>query len=150
MTFRTTGMHHFGVVVSDLERSVRFYEDVFGARKEWEMEASGEAVSALTRVPGSDVRIAFLRLPNAGLELFEYRRPPGRPYPLQPNDVGRSHLCLEVDDIDAAYARLQELDVECHFPPQRIDEGVLAGLRFFDFSDPDGVPIEIYQTRPGA
>jgi catechol 2,3-dioxygenase-like lactoylglutathione lyase family enzyme len=143
--FRTRGLHHQGITVSDLDRSVRFYSEVFGATVDWEIEASGEGISELTRVPEADIRVALLRLPYGNIELFEYRNPDGRPYELRSNDVGAAHLCLEVDDVEAAYDRLQELGVTCRFPPQVAESGRIAGYRYFYFDDPDGLPVELLQ-----
>lgn len=148
-TNRATGLHHFGVTVSDLDRSARFYEDVFDVRSEWELEVSGEEVSQAVRVEGADVRMAFLRLPNAGLELLEYRNPGGRTYDRRNNDVGAAHLCLEVADIGAAYERLQARGAECYTTPQLVGGGALAGYRFFFFEDPDGLVVELLQPPAG-
>jgi len=140
---RAGGLHHVGITVSDLDRSLRFYADVFGGELEWQIEGEGEGVEAISRVPGGSMRVASLKLPYGRLELFEWRNPPGRANDRDLNDIGATHICFEVDDLDAAYARLQELEVPCWYPPQDVTEGPLAGLRFFYFEDPDGLKVEL-------
>jgi catechol 2,3-dioxygenase-like lactoylglutathione lyase family enzyme len=143
---RGTRLHHVGVTVPDLDRSIRFYADVFGAELEWDLTVEGDAAAGLTRVPGADLRFVSLRFAHGSIELFEFRGgAPGRPNDRALNDVGVHHLCLEVDDIEAVHRRLVELDLPCWTEPQLIEEGSLAGLRFFMFEDPDGQLVEILQ-----
>lgn len=139
----TTGLDHHGLTVVDAERSARFYEDVFGATREWDIEMAGEAVAEATQVPGADLRVILLSFGNAKLELFEYRNSGAGPYAGRSDQIGATHLGLEVEDIDAAYARLQELGVPCRMPPQHVAEGPLAGLSWFYFTDPDGLLVEL-------
>jgi catechol 2,3-dioxygenase-like lactoylglutathione lyase family enzyme len=149
-TVRTKGLEHWGYTVSDAERTARFYEDVFGAKREWAIEMEGDEVAEMVRVPGADVRVVLLSFGNAAIELFEYRNEGGRGHDRRADDIGAGHLCLEVEDVDAAYARLQELSVPCRFPPVHVDEGPLAGLSFFYFDDPDGLPVELLARRGSA
>ena len=143
---RAIGLHHQGLTVSDVERTASFYEDVFGAERVWELELSGPDVAKSARVPGADIKIVFISFQNAGLELFQYRKPDGRPYELSNNDVGATHVCIEVDDIDAAYERLCDLDITCFAPPKLIEGGPVDGVKFFFFADPDGLAVELYET----
>ena len=147
----TIGLHHHGFTVSDLDRSVQFYCDAFGAKVEFIVEFGGEGPSKLVRVPGAEMRVASLLFDRGALELFQYLNPPGRPYDRTAADVGTSHLCLEVDDIEQAYARVQSLGIECRYPPQHVYEGPRAGLSFFYLHDPDGLPVELlqYHRSPG-
>lgn len=141
------GLHHHGFTVSDLDRSVEFYEKAFGAEREWIVEFGGERPSEMVNVPGADMRVASLRLPHGWLEIFEFISPDGRPYDRTAADVGASHLCLEVDDVEAAYEWMKELGVECRYPPQHVHEGPRAGISFFYVYDPDGLPVELLQIR---
>jgi catechol 2,3-dioxygenase-like lactoylglutathione lyase family enzyme len=136
------GLHHVGLTVSDLDRSVAFYSELFGGEKEWTIEAD-DPEGALTRVPGAAMTVTSLRLPYGNLELFEFEGPDGRDDQRRLNDIGVSHICIEVDDVDAVYAEALERGVECWYPPKESTEGPLAGLRFFYLVDPDGVPVEV-------
>jgi catechol 2,3-dioxygenase-like lactoylglutathione lyase family enzyme len=141
---RATRLHHMGIAVSDLDRSVAFYADVFGIEVDSTFEVSAQHALRVARVD-ADCRGAILRLPNAALELLEFAATDARPYELRNCDVGAAHPCLEVEDIDAAYARLQARGADCFTPPLPIDDGALAGYRWFYFRDPDGLLVELFQ-----
>lgn len=51
------------------------------------------------------------------------------------------HLAFEVDDIEEAVQKLQNQGVAVE--PVRIDE--TTGKRFTFFSDPDALPLELYE-----
>ena len=51
------------------------------------------------------------------------------------------HLAFEVDDVAAAVGEVEGKGVACE--PIRTDE--YTGKRFVFFSDPDGLPIELYE-----
>ena len=51
------------------------------------------------------------------------------------------HLAFEVDDVAAAVGEVEGKGVACE--PIRSDE--YTGKRFVFFSDPDGLPIELYE-----
>jgi catechol 2,3-dioxygenase-like lactoylglutathione lyase family enzyme len=141
---RATRLHHMGITVSDLDRSVAFYADVFDVHVDSTFEVPATFAAEVSRVD-ADCRGAILALPNASLELLEYADANRRPYMLRNCDVGAAHPCFEVNDIDAAYARLQARGADCFTPPLPIDEGALTGYRWFYFKDPDGLVIELFE-----
>lgn len=142
---RATRLHHMGIAVSNLERSLEFYADLFDLHAESSFEVERDFVARVTRVDGAEVRGAFLPLPNGGLELLEYRGPQLSAYALRNCDVGAAHPCFEVDDIDAAYARLTALGADCYTEPLPIEGGALDGYRWFYFADPDGLLVELFE-----
>lgn len=82
-----------------------------------------------------------LALPGGSeLELFSFPDAPRRPS--YPEAQGLRHLAFAVDDLDAEITRLSGHGVVCE--PVRVDE--LTGRRFTFFQDPDGLPIELYET----
>ena len=74
------------------------------------------------------------------IELFSFPTPP--PRPSQPEAAGLRHLAFAVADLDGAVQRLAAQQVLCE--PVRVDE--LTGRRFTFFSDPDGLPLELYEV----
>ena len=122
------GVHQIAIIGSDYARSRRFYVDVLGlpvlhevyreARDSWKCD---------------------LDAGNARIELFSFPAPP--PRPSRPEACGLRHLSFVVRDIDAEVARLAKHDVACE--PIRVDE--YTGQRFTFFSDPDGLPLELYE-----
>jgi catechol 2,3-dioxygenase-like lactoylglutathione lyase family enzyme len=139
-------MHHLGIPVRDLRRSLAFYQDVFGIDAEFISEGAGPELSRAVGVPDTHLSFAFIALGNTVLELLEYHAPKGRDYDRRNCDVGAMHVAFEVPDIEEAYERLRKKGLTFNAPPIRIEEGPLAGSAFAYFSDPDGVQLEIFET----
>jgi catechol 2,3-dioxygenase-like lactoylglutathione lyase family enzyme len=139
------GIQHVGVPVRNMARSLAWYRDVFELEPEFTMEADGPDTSAAVQLPEVRITAAFLNVGNTYLELLEYHEPVGEDFALRNCDVGAIHICFDVDDIDAAYARLSARGAEFSAPPAAIDEGPLAGYRFAYFRDPDGIQFELFE-----
>jgi catechol 2,3-dioxygenase-like lactoylglutathione lyase family enzyme len=146
-------VHHVGITVRNLDASLAWYTQVFGLT-DTGMRAggAGEATSQAMRVPGADLKVAFLRVADqVCIELIEYNNPQGRDYELGNNDVGAMHLCFEVEDINETYERLKSAGVSLHHEPIHLDSsaGDLAGYAFMYFRDPDGLTLELYELPRG-
>jgi catechol 2,3-dioxygenase-like lactoylglutathione lyase family enzyme len=127
------GLHHAGVVVSDLEASAAFYAEMFGA-------------SAGLRVDEEPFSLVMLDLGNAFVELLVFRPPVrGAPVP-HGNAVGAGHVALAVDDVAGAYERLRGRGVRFESAPRRIEAGPSAGHVIAFCLDPDGNRIELIQA----
>lgn len=122
-------VHHIAVICSDYERSKRFYTEVLGF----------EIVRETFRAARGSWKLDLSLQGNYIIELFSFPDPP--PRPSRPEAQGLRHLAFEVDDVDAAVNALQAKQVNTE--PVRVDE--LTGKRFTFFSDPDGLPLEIYE-----
>ncbi|MGK5733974.1 VOC family protein [Streptomyces sp. URMC 124] len=119
------GVDHVIHTVADVDASAAFFTDVLGA------EETG-------RTPEGDV---VLRLaPGARIVLT-----PGAPAgPPRNSDIGGRHLAFDVDDVDAAAARLGAVPgVRLLGAPETIAEGPLTGDRWLYFTTPTGIPMEI-------
>ena len=92
---------HVAIVVSNIERALVFYRDILGI-------TPGE----IKEVPTEQVRIAFLPIGGPGgseIELIEPTTPDSSLSKfLEKRGEGLHHICLEVDDIDAALAEMKE------------------------------------------
>lgn len=125
-----TGLHHVAIIASDYERSKAFYVEVLGfsiVREVWRAERRSWKCD--------------LTIDGAQIELFTF--PAAPPRPSRPEALGLRHLAFTVEDIDAEVARLAMHGIPCE--PIRIDEH--TGQRFTFFADPDGLPLELYETR---
>jgi catechol 2,3-dioxygenase-like lactoylglutathione lyase family enzyme len=80
-----TGLNHVSVVAQDLETSIRFYEDVFGAR----------------RIPTPEFGYPVQWLAVGGAQLHLFDRPDDAPV--------YHHFALTVDDLEVVYARARDL-----------------------------------------
>ncbi|MEU7620487.1 VOC family protein [Micromonospora rifamycinica] len=153
---RVTRVNHIGVPVSDLARSVRWYEDVLGiAPTGVTISASNPAIGAVVEVENPSMRASFaLAGDNVLLELIQYDSPRPRPFTGRNCDVGVIHLCFEVDDLDAAHRELVARGVHVNADPvvlqdgENMDVGTLAGTKILYLRDPDGIPLELFEL-PG-
>jgi catechol 2,3-dioxygenase-like lactoylglutathione lyase family enzyme len=120
---------HVGLNVSDIDRSKRFYQDVFG-------------FEVIRESQQDDRRFAFLG-DGSKLLLTLWQQSSGRFEKARP---GLHHLSFQVDSIDEvkeAEARLRSLKVPLIYDgivPHA--EGAQSGGIFFE--DPDGMRLEIY------
>jgi catechol 2,3-dioxygenase-like lactoylglutathione lyase family enzyme len=143
------GLHHTGIVVSDLERSIDFYGGVLGLEMLTEPSPVFDApeLGEALGVPGAALRMATFRVGDDTLELLEYSAPPSPvDAPLPQNATGAHHVALHVDDIDATCEALVARGVNFLSAPNAIDEGVLQGWRWVYFTDPDGITLELVEV----
>lgn len=116
------GIHHTAISTGDMERALRFYRDLLGFTEVFSStwEVGTEEVDRIVGLQNSSARVVMLKAGNACIELFQYETP--RPKPSEANrpvcDHGITHLCLQVTDIDAEYARLKAAGMVFHCPPQ--------------------------------
>ncbi len=140
------GIHHTAISTGNLERALAFYRDLLGFRVLFEFAwPQGTAVAdAITGLQQSSARAVMLHAGNAVIELFQYETPTPRPGdPQRPvADHGITHICLDVTDLDAEYARLTAAGMRFHCPPQDIG----MDLRTTYGRDPDGNVIELQEV----
>ena len=95
---------HVAIIVRNIEQALVFYRDTLGITP-----------SEIKEVPTEEVRIAFLPMGGPGgseLELIEPTTPNSSLTRfLEKRGEGLHHICLEVGDIDAALAEMQEKGV---------------------------------------
>jgi catechol 2,3-dioxygenase-like lactoylglutathione lyase family enzyme len=138
-------MHHVGITVRDLEESLQWYERVFDVQREFVAEGSGPELSRAVGVPDADLRFAFLRFGSCVVELLCYSNDREETFDRSNADVGSTHVCIEVPDLQKAYDDLRAKGVEFLAPPLHIDDGPLAGGSFVYLKDPNGVTLELSQ-----
>ena len=126
-------IHHVGVVVNDLEKSISFWNDVLRF-----------PLMNVEEVPSHQVKVAFLRTGESDIELVA-RLDGGKNTQLvqSKKETGLDHLCLEVEDLEQALEWLKKKDVKL------IDqEPVVLPGRKIAFVHPDaadGVLLEFYE-----
>jgi glyoxylase I family protein len=142
------GTAHFSFTVSKLETSIEFYQGILGLELIGTMERKGDEISRIVGLSDAHLRIAFLLLPNSAgitLELIEYVSPRGAPIDVRPCNPGVSHLCFKVDDLQSAYSALRRKGVRFRSDPVEVTSGMNKGAKTVYFSDPDGIPLEMFQ-----
>jgi lactoylglutathione lyase len=148
-------LHHTGLTVAELDRSVAFYRDLLGCEILSTQEKEGGYLAAIVGYPDAHVRMAHLRVPGSEhvIELFQYLSPPGDRADVEPRNIGASHLCFIVDDLEALYDSLLGRGVTSFVsPPIEVDTGINRGGLALYLRDPDGITVELFQpaaTSPG-
>lgn len=123
-------VHHIAIICSDYPKSKAFYTEVLG------MDVLAEHYRAERDSYKTDLALNG----NYIVELFSFRNPP--PRPTGPEAAGLRHLAFAVDDIDACVRELETKGVA--HEDIRVDP--FTGRRFVFFKDPDGLPIEFYES----
>lgn len=141
------GFHHAAISTPNLDRSVRFYKELFGCTvvREFGWPAGIPEADALTGLRDSAARAVMLKLGDSYLEIFEFSSPTPKPGdPDRPAcDHGITHICLEVRDSQAEYTRLKAAGMGFHAPPQAQEGGFVTYGR-----DPDGNIVELLEFAP--
>ena len=138
--------NHTGQVVADLDRSKRFYQEVFGFKYWYEVTPPDEATAKLNVLePPLGVTASYLCLDGFVLELIAYSAP-GATVPFRPrtmNEPGLTHLSVSVDDIRGTAERVVEYGGE-------VVKGTDVGVAMF-IRDPDGQLLELLPSAyPGS
>jgi catechol 2,3-dioxygenase-like lactoylglutathione lyase family enzyme len=139
-------MHHVGITVRDLESSLQWYERTFGVTREFIAHGTGPELSTAVGVKDANLRFAFLRFGNCVVELLCYDNERDETFERSNADVGSTHICIDVPDLQAAYDDFRAKGIEFLAPPLHIDDGPLAGCSFVYFKDPNGVTLELFET----
>jgi len=130
--------NHTGQVVTDLERTKRFYQEVFGFKFWHEIQPPDEATAKLSSLqPPLGVTASYLVLEGFVIELIHYSAP-GATAPYRPrtmNEPGLTHLSFGVEDVRASADKAVEYGGEI------IEESDL-GMALF-IRDPDGQLLEL-------
>ncbi|MFT0801673.1 VOC family protein [Bacillus swezeyi] len=123
-------IHHIAIICSDYEASKSFYVDKLGL----------EILSETYRKDRDSYKLDLSLNGRYVIELFSFPNPPERL--TRPEAAGLCHLAFTVNDLDHAVSKLCEKGVSTE--PVRVDPG--TGKRFTFFSDPDGLPLELYEA----
>ena len=140
-----TRLEHVGLSVSNLDRSVAFYRDLFGLEVLRVIDAGPTMrLGEIVGMPGCSARIAHLMKGDVMLELFEYTDPRGTPIPegRRQADLGYIHTGFTSTDARADYARLKAAGVSFLSEPVEFRPGVWVVY----FRGPDGEVGEIRQS----
>lgn len=126
-------IHHIAIICSDYPVSRHFYSELLGF--------------PILREVYREERASWkcdLDAGNAQIELFSFPSPP--PRPTRPEACGLRHLAFAVPDLAAEVSRLRALGIELE--PVRIDPH--TDRKFTFFADPDGLPLELYESGEAA
>lgn len=134
-------LHHFGISVSNLEETVRWYVEKLGFQEAYRYT-----------LPEPEAHVAFLTLSGFRVEIFEVAG--AEPMPQSRRNVatdlhihGLKHVTLRTTDLVAAMNGLKQRGVD--FVTDITEVPNSQGERFAFFQDNNGILIELYQPRSG-
>jgi len=139
------GFSHIGIAVSDVERSARFYEAVFGFRELYALDFAGNEVAATMEQEGT-FRSRMLLRDDVRIELLEWVDVPttgsGERKPM--TELGFTHLSFRVDRIDELSDAVRAAGGAVHDHTLT----VLGDTKLLYVTDPDGTRIELMENVP--
>jgi glyoxylase I family protein len=147
-SFRIIAADHTGITVSNLERSLEFWQNIVGFKFSHRAHQTGEMASEITGVAGAEIKLAVVKAPGGHrIELLEYLAPRDRKQhvDLRPCDVGSVHVALSVDNLDAVLQKIAASGWKAAGKPQTLKSGPNAGKRVIYVRDLDGTTIEFMQ-----
>lgn len=121
-------IHHVAIIASDYKKSKDFYVNLLGLK----------IIREVYREERDSYKLD-LETGDSQIELFSFKNSPKRPS--YPEACGLRHLAFEVENIEQEVKELKEKGIEVE--EIRIDE--FTGRKFTFFSDPDDLPIELYE-----
>jgi catechol 2,3-dioxygenase-like lactoylglutathione lyase family enzyme len=130
------GVHHVDLVVSSLERSLRFYRDLLEPLGYTRIgEVTGERGETIRYHAGAGTAVGIREAQSPGA-YDRYR-------------VGLHHLAFRAasrEVVDERHRWAVEHGVEIESPPREYD--YIPGYYAFFFYDPDGIKLEVVHVPP--
>lgn len=130
--------NHVGLVVSDLARSRRFYEDLLGFTYWWEFPVPDEQAAPVLRIaPPMGMTAIYLVHGGLVLELMQFAAPGAQAARQERvmNEPGLTHISIAAADFEGLLARVPEFGGEVLWDTKN---DAVAFIR-----DPDGQLIEL-------
>ncbi|UCD56965.1 MAG: VOC family protein [Candidatus Hydrogenedentota bacterium] len=132
-------MHHTGLSVTDMERSLELYLDTLGMEVEFDLTIEDiPEFGTIIGLPGVRERIVMLRLNNCRIELFQFFEPKGKRIERRQCDIGYMHVAFVVDELEEICRKLEEKGVEFYSKAENL--GTFKVIFFKGF---DGETIEL-------
>ena len=122
-------LHHIAIICSDYEKSKRFYTEILGF----------QIKNEVYREERQSFKLDLSLNGHYLIELFSFPDPPNRLS--RPESTGLRHIAFGVNNIEESCLFLKDNQIETE--DIRIDE--YTGRKFTFFSDPDNLPIELYE-----
>lgn len=149
------GVEHVGFTVPDLDAAVRFFTEVMGCSKAYEIGPFQAEDDWMARQLGVHPRavlrkLAMLRCQNGpNFEIFQYEVAGQVTAPAANSDVGGHHLAFYVQDIEAAVVYLKARGVTVQGDVVTMQDGPSKGLCWVYFLAPWGMQLELVSAPKG-
>jgi glyoxylase I family protein len=122
-------IHHIAIICSNYEVSKKFYTEILGLK----------IIAEHYRAERQSYKLDLKLCDQYVIELFSFPNPPARLS--RPEAAGLRHLAFAVSDLEKSIQHLNKNGISTE--PIRVDE--FTHKRFTFFTDPDGLPLELYE-----
>jgi catechol 2,3-dioxygenase-like lactoylglutathione lyase family enzyme len=141
---KVKNIRHTGIVVTDMERSLKFYRDLLGMKTAIDFTEESEYIDKVLALKGVRLRMVKLTAEAGGMiELLYYSSHPGRRN--KDNkicEIGPTHVAFTVDDVEKIYSEWSANGVKFNSRPQVSSDG---NAKVVFCQDPDGTYLEIVE-----
>ncbi len=127
---KLNSIHHLAIICSDYQVSKHFYTEILGLK----------ILNEVFRADRDSYKLDLLVNSRYQIELFSFSNPPERVS--RPEARGLRHFAFEVDNLLESVNELNTMGVIT----EKIRTDEYTGKKFVFFSDPDGLPIELYEN----
>lgn len=141
-------LHHFSVMVADLNRTIYLFRDILGFKLRWRLpKVSGKKFSQLFAIPDLEMELAYLQDQSnkIGLELSRLIRPVKEIKSIPVGSPGTMGLSLMVEDLEGLHRRLTEEGWVPFSPPIEMVSPEGDPLRLFCFQTEEGLTLELIE-----
>lgn len=138
-------IRHFGLVVSNIEKALEFYQDLLGLCVQGKTDENGEFISKVLSFQNIKVKTVKLSADDNStrLELLEFENPKiNQNKKISLFEPGFTHIALTVKNLDKMYLRLKNARIEFNSPPTISPNGTLKVVFCKDF---DGNYLELIE-----
>lgn len=124
-------IHHIAISVKNSEKTAKFYKENFEFQE----------INRFTK-PGQDGSAIVLESNDLQLEIFQFQNPIEKKDDLSNLKViGLKHIGIQVESVNEKYKELKDKGVDIDEPVRGTTCAWFCFLR-----DPDGIPIELYES----
>ena len=135
---------HVGIVIQDMEQSLRFWRDIMGLKVAVDFWEEGKFIDTVQQLTGVKLHMIKLSAPDGSMVelLHDVAHPTDSPGQDKLCDAGIRHIAFTVADVEDAWRTLTQHGCQVLSTPTSSPDG---RARLFFARDPEGNLLEIVQ-----
>jgi len=137
-------IRHIGIVVSDIEKSLKFYRNIVGLKQVIDFTEEGDFIDTISNL--KDVYLRMIKLVTESGDMIELLHYASHPQSERGEnklcEIGPTHVAFTVEDVEKVYMNWSARGIKCNSEPVISPDGK---AKLFFCQDPDGTFLEIVQ-----